>query len=171
MSLENILRTVPNFPVDGVNFLDISPILESPEYFEKTIEQMSQLVAGLEFSKMVALESRGFIFASALSQKLTKGFSMIRKPGKLPGQTIRYKYDLEYGSDTLEILEDSIGEGEKILLVDDVLATGGSAQAATTLVEKAGGQVVSNLFFIELDFLKGRQKLTSPVNSLIIKKS
>lgn len=170
VTLESALRVVPNFPKEGIQFLDITPILSAPELFSQAIRGMAEEVKDLSFDKMVALESRGFLFASALSLELNCGFIMVRKPGKLPGSTLSQSYELEYGSDRFEIIEDSVSPGERILIVDDVLATGGSARATADLVSQAKGQVVGNLFFIELAFLKGRQLLNGETKALITKK-
>lgn len=168
--LESALRVVPNFPKDGVDFLDISPILENPELFKNLIVQMAQLTEDLDFSKIVAIESRGFILGSALAQHLNKGFVMVRKKGKLPGETVQTSYDLEYGSDTIEMLPTSLKTGEKVLILDDVLATGGTAAATCELVEKLEAKVSACLFFVELGFLNGRSKISAPIQSVIIKK-
>jgi adenine phosphoribosyltransferase len=167
MSLEQALRVVPNFPKEGVTFLDISPLLEKSDNLKSLIEQLGELSAPFEFDKIVGIESRGFILGSALALHLNKGFVMVRKKGKLPGKTVSQSYDLEYGTDTIEILPTSVESGEKILILDDVLATGGTAAATCKLVQKLGGQVSGCLFLIELDFLKGRDKMSVPIQSLI----
>ncbi len=167
MSLEHHLRVVPDFPKAGVDFLDISPLLESPENLTALIEELAEASKQFEFSKIVAIESRGFILGSALALRLKKGFVMVRKKGKLPGEVVSMTYDLEYGTDTIEMLPTSLNSGEKVLVLDDVLATGGTAAAACDLVKKIGGQVTGCLFMVELDFLKGRDKIDHPVHSLI----
>ena len=167
MELENALRVVPNFPKEGVDFLDISPLLENPSHLKNLIKQLGEMSEKYEFNKIVAIESRGFILGSALAMHLDKGFVMVRKKGKLPGETVSNSYDLEYGSDTIEMLPTSLTKGEKVLVLDDVLATGGTAQAACGLVEKLGAEVSACLFMIELDFLKGRDKLNYPTEALI----
>lgn len=169
MNLENELRVVPNFPKEGIEFLDISPLLENTDAFKSLISQLAEKAGAHDFDKIVAIESRGFILGSALALHMGKGFVMVRKKGKLPGETVSNTYDLEYGTDTVEMLPTSIAKGEKVLLLDDVLATGGTAKAAAELVEKIGGQVVSNLFFVELGFLNGREKLSGPVESLVLR--
>lgn len=167
MNLESALRVIPNFPKEGVDFLDISPIIENPENFDFLINSLAEVAGKYEFNKIVAIESRGFILGSALAQHMAKGMVMVRKKGKLPGKTVSHTYDLEYGSDTIEMLPTSLEQGEKVLLLDDVLATGGTAQAAEKLVKEVGAQVSACLFFIELDFLKGREKLSAPVESIV----
>lgn len=169
MNLEQHLRVVPDFPKPGIQFLDISPLLEDPQNLTALIEQMAEKAQAFEFSKIVGIESRGFILGAALAAHMKKGFVMIRKKGKLPGETVQMTYDLEYGTDTIEMLPQSVKKGEKVLVLDDVLATGGTAKAAIDLVEKLEGEVSASLFMIELGFLEGRQKLTSPIESLIIR--
>lgn len=169
MSLEASLRVVPDFPKQGIEFLDISPLLENPELFKKLIGELAEKCSSWDFNKIVAIESRGFIIGSALALHMNKGFVMVRKQGKLPGKTISNTYDLEYGSDTIEMLPTSIEGKEKVLVLDDVLATGGTAKAACELVEKLGGSIQGCLFFVELAFLKGRDKLSWPTESLIIR--
>jgi adenine phosphoribosyltransferase len=170
MSLENHLRVVPNFPKEGIDFLDISPLLENPESFQALIQELAKASQNFEFSKIVAIESRGFIMGSALAFHLNKGFVMVRKKGKLPGETVAQTYDLEYGTDTIEMLPTSLEKNEKVLLLDDVLATAGTAAATCELVSKLGATVSACLFFIELNFLNGRQKLPTPVHSLVRRK-
>lgn len=167
MSLENALRVVPDFPKEGIQFLDISPLLEDPALLKQTIVELAEACSDLDFTKIVAIESRGFIFGSALALHMNKGFAMVRKKGKLPGETVSNTYDLEYGTDTIEMLPSSLEKGEKVLVLDDVLATGGTAKAACGLVEKLGAQVIACLFLIEIDFLKGRDLLNFPTHSLI----
>ncbi len=169
MTLENALRVVPNFPKEGIEFLDISPLLEQPEHFQSLVNQLSEQAKKFEFNKIVAIESRGFILGSALALHMQKGFAMVRKKGKLPGETVSQTYDLEYGTDTIEMLPTSLAKGEKVLVLDDVLATGGTAAAACDLVKKLGAEVSGCLFFVELGFLGGRDKLSAPVESLIIR--
>ncbi len=167
MSLEKALRVVPNFPKEGIEFLDISPLLENPTHFKTLILELAEASKQFEFSKIVAIESRGFILGSALALYLEKGFVMVRKKGKLPGETVQQTYDLEYGTDTIEMLPSSLSPGEKVLVLDDVLATGGTAAATCDLVKKIGAEISGCLFLVELDFLKGRQKLSTPTHSLI----
>ncbi len=165
--IESILKVVPDFPKPGIQFLDISPVLRNPRAFRVLIQEFERSL-DQEFDKIAAIESRGFLIGSALAHNEHKGLVLVRKKGKLPGKTISHSYDLEYGSDTLEITEDAISPGEKILIVDDVLATGGTASATKQLVEKVGAEVVGFRFFIELGFLNGREKLGRPTTSLIV---
>lgn len=158
--LEKYIRDVPDFPKKGIVFKDITTLLENPVAFKEGAEYLYQLTHGVSIDKVVGIESRGFIFGALLADRLSAGFVPVRKPGKLPYQTIRERYDLEYGSDCLEIHQDSIQKGERVLLHDDLLATGGTALAACKLIEKLGGEVVQVSFLIELSFLKGREKLS-----------
>ncbi len=167
MLLESSLRVVPDFPKQGIEFLDISPVLENPDLFKTLVLELAAASENFNFSKIVAIESRGFILGAALAMHLGKGFVMVRKKGKLPGETVQQTYDLEYGTDTIEMLPSSLQDHERVLILDDVLATGGTAKATCDLVEKLGGIVSGCLFFVELDFLQGRKKLKSPIQSLI----
>lgn len=167
MMFENHLRVVRDFPKAGIEFLDISPLLENPELFKNLIEKLAEATQGFGFSKIAAIESRGFILGAALAQRLHKGLVMIRKKGKLPGPTVQHSYDLEYGSDTIEMLSSSVEPGEKILVLDDVLATGGTAAATQKLVEKVGGEVSGFVFFIEIGFLNGGNKLAAPFKAIL----
>jgi len=159
MDFKSFIRDVPNFPKDGIIFKDITPLLQSPEMLNKTTEALAQLVNGQKIDKVVGMESRGFIFGPLLASKLNAGFVPIRKPGKLPSTTLSETYDLEYGTDTLEIHTDSIQKGDMVLIHDDVLATGGTASAACKLVEKLGGTIVQCNFLIEIIFLEGISKI------------
>ena len=159
MDFKSFIRDVPNFPKDGIIFKDITPLLQSPEMLNKTTEALVQLVNGQKIDKVVGIESRGFIFGPLLASKLNAGFVPIRKPGKLPSTTLSETYDLEYGTDTLEIHTDSIQKGDMVLIHDDVLATGGTASAACKLVEKLGGTIVQCNFLIEITFLEGVSKI------------
>lgn len=158
--LEKYIRDVPDFPTKGIVFKDITTLLEKPAALKEGAEYLYRLTEGLSIQKVVGIESRGFIFGALLADQLSAGFVPVRKPGKLPYQTIQEKYDLEYGSDCLEIHQDAIQKGERVLLHDDLLATGGTALAACKLIEKLGGEVVQVSFLIELSFLKGREKLS-----------
>jgi adenine phosphoribosyltransferase len=168
MDLKSYIREIPDFPKSGINFKDITPLLQNPEAFQEAVNILAQKVEGFEFSKIMAVESRGFIFAAALAYKLGKGFVPVRKKGKLPYKTVSYTYQLEYGQDTLEIHEDALQVGEKVLIVDDLLATGGTAEACIRLAEKLSAQVEAIVFLIELTFLKGREKFKNyPVITVI----
>ncbi|MCM8762199.1 MAG: adenine phosphoribosyltransferase, partial [Candidatus Omnitrophica bacterium] len=158
--IKSLIRTIPDFPKKGILFRDITPVLKDPQAFKKAIDAFQRNTpTGID--KVVAIESRGFIFGAALAFNLGVGFVPIRKSGKLPGKTIKAKYDLEYGTDTLEIHEDAIEKGDNVVLVDDLLATGGTALASCKLIEKSGGIVKKILFLVELDDLKGIKKLNS----------
>jgi adenine phosphoribosyltransferase len=170
MDLETFIRDVPDFPKKGIVFKDITTLLQDGDAFRQAMNRMMKkyLDADAKIDKVVGVEARGFVFAGVLAYKLGCGFVPARKPGKLPYRTIREEYTLEYGSSALEIHEDSIRPGEKVLVVDDLLATGGTALAAARLVEKLGGEVTGIEFLVELAFLHGRDKLTAyRVNSLI----
>jgi adenine phosphoribosyltransferase len=157
--LRRIIRDVPDFPQKGIVFKDITPLLANPQAFRKAIDLMAEPLSQREFDLLVGIESRGFIFAAALAYALGKGKVPVRKPGKLPAKTVEISYQLEYGSDRLEMHEDAVRAGQRVVIVDDVLATGGTARGVASLVEKVGGEVSGFSFFIELDFLKGREKL------------
>lgn len=159
MDLAALVRDVPDFPEQGILFKDITTLLRDPQAFHEAIEQLTARVKGIEVDLVVAVESRGFILGAPLAYKLGAGFVPVRKPGKLPAQTISAEYSLEYGINRLEIHTDAIRAGERVLVVDDLLATGGSARAAVELVERLGGKVVGVAFLIELLFLNGMDKL------------
>ncbi len=164
----DFIRTVADFPKPGIQFKDITPLLKSPEAFEVAIDQMVEKVAGLEIDVIAAAEARGFLFAAPLALKLGKGMVPIRKPGKLPYEKHSYSYDLEYGTDTLEMHVDAVSPGQKVLVVDDLLATGGTVQACCQMIEQCDATVCGCLFLINLAFLNGAEKLDSyPIFSLI----
>ncbi len=168
MDLKNLVRDIPNFPKKGIVFKDITTLLKYPKGLSTAAEELSNLAKNKKITKVAGIESRGFIFGSLIAEKLAVGFIPIRKPGKLPSETISEKYSLEYGTDSIEIHRDAIQPGDKILLHDDLLATGGTMEAACKLVEKLGGEVVQISFLIELNFLNGRDKLKGyDVRSLI----
>jgi adenine phosphoribosyltransferase len=157
--LKNYIRSIKDFPVKGIMFRDITTLLKEPFAFNETLNQLYSFTNDLKIDKVVGIESRGFIFGSLLSQRLNAGFVPIRKPGKLPAEKESQTYALEYGTDKIEIHKDAIAPGERILLHDDLLATGGTAEASCKLIEKLGGKVVQVSFLIELTFLRGREKL------------
>ncbi len=159
MDLKQHIRSVPNFPKAGILFFDITTILENPDAFAYSVDWLADMFKDSGATKVCAAEARGFTFASALAYKLGWGMVPIRKPGKLPYTTISQDYELEYGTATLHIHEDAIKQGEKVLLVDDLLGTGGTADAMVKLVERLGGVVVGLGFIVELDFLPGRAML------------
>lgn len=167
--IEKKIKVVENFPKPGISFLDMSPVLSDGPLFAQLIEQMCSPFKDQKIDKIVAIESRGFVLGAAMAQKLGAGLVMVRKRGKLPGTVLSVSYQLEYGTDQLEIQPDAIRAGERTLIVDDVLATGGTAQATYQLCEKLQAQVVAFSFFIEIVFLDGRQKLQKPIESLLKK--
>lgn len=168
MDFKSLIRDVPNFPTDGILFKDITFLLQHPQALVGAADGLVELLDGKKINKVIGMESRGFIFGPMLAERLSAGFVPIRKPGKLPSQTLQESYALEYGTDALEIHMDSIEKGDKVLVHDDVLATGGTAQAACKLIEHLGGEIVQCNFLIELKFLEGRNKINQyPVESLI----
>lgn len=159
VNLEKYIREVPDFPKPGIGFKDITTLLKNAEGFRLAVDQMAEQLKGVKIDAIAVIESRGFPFGSALAYKLGTGLLLVRKPGKLPARTIREEYALEYGTDALEIHQDAISPGQNVLIVDDLLATGGTALAVAKLVERSGGKVAAVAFVVELDFLKGRRKL------------
>jgi adenine phosphoribosyltransferase len=157
--LKEKIRDIPDWPQKGVMFRDITTVLKDPEAFSMAIDSLCNLIKDLDFDAIVAIESRGFIFGSILANKLNKAFIPVRKPGKLPYKSISRSYGLEYGSDTLAMHVDALAGNPRVILVDDLIATGGSAEAVTKLVEELEGTLVACLFLIELTFLEGRKKL------------
>lgn len=161
MDLNKWIRDVPDFPRQGIIFKDITPLLGNTQAFAETVKLISKAAKDLEITHVAGIESRGFIFGAAVAVDLGVGFVPVRKPGKLPCETLRESYSLEYGTDSIEIHKDSLIAGDRVLLVDDLLATGGTMGAAVKLVEKTGATVVRIVFVIELAFLNGREKLSS----------
>lgn len=157
--LKKAIRDVPDFPKPGIVFKDVTTLLKDPGALRTAAELLASLCAGTQATKVVAIESRGFIFGSLVADRLGLGFVPVRKPGKLPAKCRRASYALEYGEDSLEIHEDAIEAGESVLVVDDVIATGGTARATAELVAGLGGRVAAFAFLIELEFLKGRERL------------
>ncbi|HEY8109441.1 MAG TPA: adenine phosphoribosyltransferase [Candidatus Nitrosotenuis sp.] len=160
MNLKNIIDEYPNFPKKGILFRDISPILRNPAALSHVIDEFSKLFHTNDVDVLAGIESRGFPLACAMSLKYNKGMMMIRKQGKLPGVTVKKAYDIEYGKAVMEIQKNSIKKGQRVLICDDLLATGGTAKAAAELVEKIGGKVTGFAFLVELTDLNGMQKLT-----------
>jgi adenine phosphoribosyltransferase len=158
-SIEPYIRDVPDFPKKGIVFKDITPLLQSAEGLKATITAMAESVDAKDFDVVCGIESRGFIFGTALAHHLGKGFIPIRKPGKLPWKTASESYELEYGTDRIEIHVDAVKQGQNVLMVDDLLATGGTMEAALRLVRRIGGHPVACTFVIELSFLNGRKRL------------
>ncbi|WP_405248311.1 adenine phosphoribosyltransferase [Cellulophaga sp. Asnod2-G02] len=168
MDFKKYIRDIHDFPKQGIVFEDITTLLSNPEILNKAANELHEFVKTEKIDKVIGLESRGFLFGPLLAAKLNAGFVPIRKPGKLPHDVLSVTYELEYGTDTLEIHKDSILPGERVLLHDDVLATGGTAKAALELIRELGGEVVQCNFLIELGFLNGREKLNgTAVASLI----
>ena len=166
--LKTYIRSIKDFPVKGIMFRDITTLLKKPEAVNITLKALLTYTDGIKIDKVVGIESRGFIFGSLLAQKLDVGFILARKPGKLPAEIESESYELEYGTDKIEMHKDAISKGDKVLLHDDLLATGGTATAAAKLIEKLGGEVVQVSFVMELTFLKGRERLNGfPVKSII----
>ena len=158
-SIKSKIRTIPHFPKQGIMFRDITTLLKDAQGFRKVIDELVQRYTGVPIDIVVGLESRGFIIGGALAHQLGKGFVPIRKKGKLPGEKVSHEYELEYGRDTIEIHSDAIKPGDKVLIVDDLLATGGTALAAAALVEKLGGKVIEMAFIIDLPEVGGSKKL------------
>jgi adenine phosphoribosyltransferase len=166
--LKAMIREVPDFPKPGILFYDITTLLQHPLGLRKTVDRFSWLFAGERVDRVVGIESRGFVFAPILAYNLNAGFVPVRKVGKLPSATVKASYDLEYGTDALEIHEDGVREGENVLIVDDLIATGGTARATAELVESLGAKVAGFGFIVELTALNGRKGLGDyPVTSLI----
>lgn len=168
MNLKKHIREIPNWPKKGITFYDITTLLENNKAFRYTINQMAKPYKNKKIDKIVGIDARGFLFASAMAYKLKTGLVIVRKEGKLPHKTYKKKYSLEYAADSIEMHRDSVNKNEKVLIVDDVLATGGTMRATIDLVEKMKGKIVGISFLSELDFLKGRKKLKKyRVHSLI----
>ena len=166
--LERRIRDVPDFPKAGIVFKDITPLLLDPCSLALAVEYLAQPYRGKKVDAVAGAESRGFIFGTAVAQSLSAGFVPIRKPGKLPAETRSASYELEYGTDSIEIHADAVKPGDKIVMIDDLLATGGTMQACCKMVEELGGEIVGVSFLIELSFLKGRKKLGDyPIHSII----
>lgn len=164
----SLIRNVPDFPKKGILFKDITPLLANPEAFRAIIDEFVTICKNKGITKVVALESRGFIFGAPLAYVLGVGFVPIRKRGKLPYKKLSIEFDLEYGKDTIEIHQDALNKNDKVLLVDDLLATGGTMSAAIKLIEQLGAKIEMCAFMCELEFLKGKEKLSAPSTSLIV---
>ena len=166
--LKALIREVPDFPKPGINFYDITTLLKHPEGLRRTVDALAAQFEGDSVDAVIGIEARGFIFAPALAYHLGAGFVPVRKPRKLPAECATISYDLEYGQDTLEIHRDAVGQGHRVIIADDLLATGGTAKAVVDLVEGLGGTVAGLVFVVELEFLPGRQRLEGyDVRSLI----
>ena len=167
MDLKDHIRSIPDFPKPGILFYDISTLLAHPHAWKATVERLAEAVRPAKPDLLVGIESRGFLVAAPLAYALGSGFAMVRKRGKLPGKCVGFTYDLEYGTDTLEIHSDGVAAGQRVLLVDDLLATGGTFEAAINLVAGQGGEVVGAACIIELSFLNGRRRLPVPVTAMV----
>ena len=167
MNLSTIIRTVPDFPKPGILFYDISTLLLHPAGWQATVERLAKAIELHEPDLLVGIESRGFLVAAPLALRLGLGFLMIRKKGKLPGPTVPFTYDLEYGTDTIEIQSDAVNPGQRVVILDDLLATGGTMNASIELLRQMRADVRAGACIIELTFLKGRDKLDIPFTSLI----
>jgi adenine phosphoribosyltransferase len=168
LELRDRIRDVPDFPTQGVVFKDLMPLIADPDYFAETIDRLAEWARPREPALILGAEARGFIFGAALAYTLGAGFIAARKPGKLPRETLEATYDLEYGTDSLQVHRDAISAGARVIVLDDVLATGGTAKAKVELVEGLGGVVAGVLFVIELEFLHGRDRLAGyDVHSLV----
>lgn len=154
-----LIRDIPDFPKKGIVFKDITPLLADGPAFARVTDEFAKRLEGKPVDKIIGIESRGFIFGAALAHQMGKGFVPVRKPGKLPYQTVREAYSLEYGTDAIEIHRDAIAPGERVVVVDDLLATGGTLGACLSLVRKLGGAVTASLVVVELEFLNGRKRL------------
>jgi adenine phosphoribosyltransferase len=169
MDLKTVIRDIPDFPKPGIIFKDITPLLKDPLAFRETLELLAEASRESGVTDVVGIEARGFIFGGALAARLGVGFVPIRKPRKLPSSTIRESYSLEYGSDAIEMHSDALSPGDRVVLIDDLLATGGTMKAAVRLVEKTGARVARILFVVELAFLKGREQFAGyDMRSLLI---
>jgi len=167
MDLSDHIRTVPDFPKPGIQFYDISTLLMHPKAWQATVERLAAAIKPHKPNLLAGIESRGFLVAAPLALELGMGFAMVRKEGKLPGATVPYTYDLEYGTDTIEIQADAVEPGQRVVLLDDLLATGGTMNAAAQLFRQCGADVRGAACIIELTFLKGRDKLDIPITTLI----
>ena len=167
MNLREHIRTIPDFPKPGILFYDISTLLMHPQGWHATVNQLADVVSPHKPDLLAGIESRGFLVAAPLAYQLGLGFAMVRKAGKLPGATVPFTYDLEYGTDTIEIQGDAVEPGQRVVLLDDLLATGGTMNAAAQLFRKCGADVRAAACIIELTFLKGREKLDIPITTLV----
>ncbi len=167
LDLKAEIRTIPDYPKPGILFYDIGTLLANGAAWRETVTRLADIIAPLKPDRLVGIESRGFLVGASLAAHLGIGFAMIRKKGKLPGKTLSCSYALEYGEDTIEIQEGVLRPGDRAVLVDDLLATGGTAAAALALVRQAGAEIIHAAFVIELDFLGGRKRLDVPATSLV----
>jgi len=168
-SIKKVIRDVPDFPKPGIIFKDISPLLKNPKLFADSIDLFAEMIVSKKIDLVAGIEARGFIFGAALATRLNAGFVPIRKPGKLPYKTFRTEYELEYGTDIIEVHQDAFPNNASVFLIDDLLATGGTAGAAIQLIKKAGGHISEVGFLIELSFLNGRDHLLGFSPKVLIK--
>lgn len=168
-TVEDFVTSIPDFPEPGIIFRDITTVIQDPEGFQMAVDGMEKFLDGIDFDLVAGAESRGFIFGAPIARDLKKGFVLIRKKGKLPRETISQEYELEYGTAEVEMHTDAVKPGQRVVLVDDLMATGGTMEAAVKMIEKLGGKVVKIIFLMELAGLKGREKLKDyDVDSVII---
>ena len=167
MDLKDHIRSIPDFPKPGILFYDISTLLAHPDAWQVAMGRMARKIAQYQPDVLVGIESRGFLVAAPLALKLGCGFVMARKPGKLPGETVSHEYELEYGTDTLQLQTDAIEKGQRVVILDDLLATGGTMEATVALCQKMGGDVVATGCLIELTFLGGRNRISAPCETLL----
>lgn len=168
MDIKSTIRVIEGYPIEGVSFKDITTLLKDKEAYKKALDLLEEDIKDMDFDYIIGIESRGFIFGAPLADRLDKGFIPVRKPGKLPGEIEKISYDLEYGNNQLEMHKDALNKGDKVVIIDDLIATGGSAKACANLVESLGASVAGFEFLIELDDLKGRENLKDyKVNSII----
>jgi adenine phosphoribosyltransferase len=167
MDLKQHIRAISDFPKPGILFYDISTLLAHPRAWRATIERLADIIRPLKPDLLVGIESRGFLIAAPLAYTLGAGFAMVRKRGKLPGRTVNYSYDLEYGTDTIELQENAVQSGQRIIVLDDLVASGGTMQAAIELVKRQGGVVPGAACIIELAFLNGRSRIQVPLTSMV----
>jgi adenine phosphoribosyltransferase len=167
MDLKQHIRSVSDFPKPGILFYDISTLLAHPDAWQTTVRRLAAALRPHQPDLLIGIESRGFLVAAPLAYELGRGFAMVRKRGKLPGPTVQFTYDLEYGTDTIEIQQDAITAGQRVVVLDDLLATGGTMQAAINLVRRRGGEVTAAACIIELTFLRGRRRVDVPFTSVV----
>jgi adenine phosphoribosyltransferase len=167
MDLKHHIRSIPDFPKPGILFYDISTLLAHPQAWQATVQRLAEAVRPHRPDVLMGIESRGFLVAAPLAYAIGSGFAMVRKQGKLPGKTVRFTYDLEYGTDTIEVQEDAVIPGQRVVIVDDLVATGGTMAAAIDLVGQRGGEVVGAACIIELSFLNGRSRIPVPLTSMV----
>lgn len=167
MDIKDHIRSIPNFPKPGILFYDISTLLAHADAWQVAMGRMAKIVSRHQPDILAGIESRGFLVAAPLALKLGLGFIMVRKKGKLPGETAAHEYDLEYGTDTMEVQKDALEKGQRVVILDDLLATGGTMSASIELINKLGGNVVGTAGIVELSFLNGRSKFDAPFDALV----